>query len=89
MTTGIVAIISTWIVLAVSICWFAGGQTSICGHQSTQQDGFNKKEYSPIQIRPPPLAALELMYSIYDVFLITNENEQAISASRTYGLFYS
>jgi hypothetical protein len=60
MTTGIVPIISTWIILSVSICWFAGGQTSIFGHQSIQQEGFPKKEHSPIQIRPPPLTAGEL-----------------------------
>jgi len=57
MTTGIVLIISTWLFLAASICWFAGGQTSTFGHQSIQQEGFPKKEHSPIQIRPPPLAA--------------------------------
>jgi hypothetical protein len=57
MTTGIVPIISTWLILAVLICWFAGGQTSIFGHQSIQQDGFPKKEHSPIQIRPPPMTA--------------------------------
>jgi len=57
MTTGIVPFISIWLILAASICGFAGGQTSIFGHQSIQQEGHPKKIYSPFQIRPPPLAA--------------------------------
>ena len=59
MTIGIIPLITTWLILAVLICWFAGGQTSIFGHQSIQQDGFPKKYHSPIQIRPPPLTACE------------------------------
>ncbi|MHC4536513.1 MAG: hypothetical protein ACYS6K_21395 [Planctomycetota bacterium] len=59
MTIGIVPFITTWLILAVLICWFAGGQTGIFGHQSIQQDGFPKKYHSPIQIRPPPMAACE------------------------------
>jgi hypothetical protein len=57
MTTGIVPFISIWLILAASICWFAGGQTSIFGHHSIQQESLPKKIYSPLQIRPPPLAA--------------------------------
>jgi hypothetical protein len=59
MTTGIVPFITIWLILAASICWFDGGQTSIFGHQSTQQECFPKEIYSPFQIRPPPLAAGE------------------------------
>jgi hypothetical protein len=57
MTIGIVPFISTWLILAVSICWFVGGQTSIFGHHSIQQGDNQKQIYSPAQIRPPPLAA--------------------------------
>jgi hypothetical protein len=69
MTIGIIPFITTWLILAVSICWFVGGQTSIFGHQLTQQDGFPKQDYSPVQIRPPPMTACEfksiisMMYS--------------------------
>ena len=59
MTMGIIPFISTWLILAVLICWFAGGQTRIFGHQSIQQEGFPKKYHSPIKIRPPPLTACE------------------------------
>ena len=59
MTIGIIPIITTWLILAVLISWFAGGQTSTFGHQLIQQDDFPKKHYSPVQIRPPPLLICE------------------------------
>jgi hypothetical protein len=79
MTIGIIPFIATWLILAVLICWFAGGQTSRFGHQSIQQDCFPQKYHSPIQIRPPPMTACafkSLFY--YDVFLITNQRAISI-----------
>ncbi|MBN1805455.1 MAG: hypothetical protein JW837_09405 [Sedimentisphaerales bacterium] len=57
MTTGIVPFILIWLILAASICWFGGGQTSIFGRQSIQQEDIQKQIHSPFQIRPPPPAA--------------------------------
>jgi hypothetical protein len=61
MTVGIIPFVTMWLTLAVLICWFAGGQTSIFGHHSIQQECFPKKYHSPVQIRPPPLAACEFI----------------------------
>jgi hypothetical protein len=61
MTVGIIPFVTMWLTLAVLICWFAGGQTSIFGHHSIQQESFPKKYHSPVQIRPPPLAACEFI----------------------------
>ncbi len=82
MTIGIIPFVTTWLILAVLICWFAGGQTSIFGHQLIQRENFLKKYHSPIQIRPPPMMACAFkVFFYYDVFLITNQ--RAISFTLT------
>ena len=79
MTIGIIPFIATWLILAVLIYWFAGGQTNIFGHQSIQQDCF-----------PKPTAAYDGLcvqsFFYYDVFLITNQ--RAISFSLTAFFLY-
>ena len=57
MTIGIIPFIVTWLILAVLICWFVGGQISGFEHQPIQQGNFLKKYHWPIHIRPPPMAA--------------------------------